>query len=177
MVVKLILPTILPLLYLAAIGIDHFIEKGKFKRAARILFLFLFSVNLIFLVFRTIMPARELLYYHWFLYGFAADKKIELVCIEEDRLYHPSQLPIHFYQSPNITIPVFADVANFQNYLNAENPESIYLLDQNVNQKNSYSGYSQKKIFSILPEWVKYINFNDWTSHAKIWEIKELRKL
>jgi len=174
---RFLFPMIFPLLYFVAVGIDQLSIPEKRRKTYRILFRTLLGINLFFLFFRTLMPARELLYYHQYLYSLAATNKIELVCLEEDRMYHPAQLPIHFYKSPNVTTLLFADEVAFQAYLDSEKPTQIYLLNQELNMETSYNGYSEKTCFSILPDWVTKLNVNDWTNHAKIWEIKELRRM
>lgn len=170
---RFMFPMIFSFIYLCAVGIDYFISTQKWVKVRMIVLYLLVIVNVPFLLYRSFSPARELISYQEFLYDFAEDKEIELVCMEQE-IYRTVEMNIWFYRSHNVHCLVVENEIGFDNYLQTEHPNEVYFVERKSPESDSYKGYTEETLYSILPDWVLKININDWTSRAKIWKIKKL---
>jgi GPI mannosyltransferase 3 len=173
---RFMFPMIFPFIFLVASGMDYFISRGKWLYAGKLVFILLLIMNVPLLLYRSFSPAREQVAYYEFLYDFAAEKPIEVVCFEHD-IYRQVDLQISFYRSPHITCKVIPDESFFESYLIAEKPARVYLVERRLDSGFRYNGYEVQLLYSILPDWVTQININNWTSRARIWKIKELKRM
>lgn len=173
---RFLFPMIFPILYITFAGAEAFILTPLRAKLKKGILLFLLIVNIPLLFFRTLAPAREIVYYYDFLYDFAQDKKITLLCVEED-LYLPAFLPIHFYRSPNVSTLVLADESALERYLAANETSPVFLLERKRPINGSYQNYADETLYTFFPDWLTAINVNNWTARAKIWKIKKLTHL
>jgi len=172
---RFLFPVVFAFLYLVSVGIDNFILTMKIPKISHIVFITLLVINIPLLVFRSFSPARESLSYYKFLYDFAGDKKIELICLDNE-IYADVGLPVSFYRSPNVNTKFIEDYNEFSEYLKSEKPERVYLIEFVRIFTDPHEGYSEKVLYSVLPDWVLKVNINNWVSRTSIWKIKELTR-
>ena len=170
---RFLFPVIFAFLYLAAVGIDAFIQSGKLQRVGRVVLILILIINTPLLIYRSFSPARESLSYYEFLDDLAGDRELTLYSIGNDP-YIDANLPVSFYRSPEITSVVLPDREHFMQHLAKVQPKRLYLLEYGPMTDDQYEGYSSKILYKILPDWVLNININNWVSRTKIWKVKEL---
>jgi len=173
---RFMIPIIFEFIFLVAVGMDIFIESGKYLKIGRILFISFFALNAVLLIFRMLSPAQEAIKYYQYLYNFPHKKQMELFCLEKD-IYKLSGVKVNFYRSKNVKPIVIINEFEFFNYLKFAKPDSVYYLEGALSDKIKYDGYLVESKYCILPKFVFKLNFNDWISRSRIWDIEELTKI
>ena len=172
---RFMFPMIFAFIYLAALGLDSLIEKQKIKKVWNFMMVFCIWINMPLLVIKMFSPAQEGVKYFHFLYNFTAQKKITLLC-DETEIYNVVDLNANFYRSPNVKCIVFKNKNEIPQYLNTQQPDSIFILERRLGDNLKFTGYSKIKQYSFFWDWVLSYNLNDWQSRARIWTIYKLKR-
>ncbi len=173
---RFMFPMVFGFIYLAAIGIDHFIIKGKYQKAGRFLFYLSVIINIPLLIAKMITPAQEAVKYYKFLYNYSPKQEVILLCREKN-VYDLVGLNANFYRSPRIRSIVLNDDEAFSNYLDKNKPDTVLLLERKLSVENKFVDYKKESIYCLFPKWILRFNVNDWQSRSRIWNILELRKI
>jgi phosphatidylinositol glycan class B len=173
---RFLFPMAFYFIYLTAVGVDHYIVSGRYKKLGRLLFILTVIINIPVLIVRMITPAQEAISYYKFLYNYSLEKKITLLCIEKN-IYNLVGFNANFYKSPNVKCVVLNDDKSISNYLDKNKPDSVYLFEDKLAVDTKYAGYINERVYCLFPKWLLRFNINNWESRSRIWEILELKKL
>jgi phosphatidylinositol glycan class B len=173
---RFLLPLVFCFIYLTAIGVNYFINSQKLKKSGRIIFISLVAINLLLLSFKMFIPAQEAIKSYKFLYDYSSKREIVLLCKEES-IYELVGLEVNFYKSNAVKCIVLNDDKEVSDYLKENNSDSVFLLEQMLSSDTKYLGYTNETIYCPFPQWIIHLNFSNWISRARIWEIQELKKI
>ncbi len=173
---RFIFPMLFMFVYFCARGFDVWLSKDQRKYLIRTVIVLVLLVNIPLFLFRVFAPARELVNYNEFLYDYAQDKKVILLSTESN-IYTIAALEMNFYKTPNVRSYVFPAPDEMKLFIEDERPE-IFLAREEIGEaENQYQHYSRTILFSVLPEWVLKISWNNWQDKARLWNIVEYRRL
>ena len=172
---RFLFPVVFLFLYLVALGVDAFIATGKFTRTARVVALLVGVLNTPVLLFKMLTPAQEAVSYYHFLYRYAQEKPVLLLCNKES-IYNIAELHINFYESPRVQCLVLENDSAITQYLQENHPASVHVFHRKIAPELSYPGYARHIVYCLFPDWVLRINLNNWQRRARIWTIEELKR-
>lgn len=172
---RFMFPMVFSFLYLTALGIDDFIEKHKYEKAGRVMFLMVVIINMPLLFAKMITPAQEAINYYRFLYSYSSKQKTDLLCTEKDA-YELVGCKVNFYKPQNLNSWVFKSDQEISSYLSENKPESVLLLERKLSVDHEFTNYYKENMYCLFPDWILKFNFNNWQSKARIWNISKLQK-
>ncbi len=172
---RFLFPVVFLFLYLVATGVDAYIRTGKYTGAARVIAILLLVVNTPVLVFKMLTPAQEAVSYYHFLYSYAQDKNVTLVCNKES-IYNIAELHINFYESPRVQCLVLENDSAITEYLSNTHPSSLHVFHRTLAPDKIYPDYVRHPVYCLFPDWVLRIHLNNWQRRARIWTIEELKR-
>ncbi len=173
---RFLFPMIFIFTYLAAIAVDRSVLKTGVKKRSKILLIVALIINIPLLVLKTFTPAQEVAPYYKFLYNYAAKQNTTLLCIEKSP-YEILDLKVSFYKAPRLAPVVLKDTADVALYLQTHQPLSVLYLERSMVSTQKFDGYSITKVYSLVPGWIYYLNFNNWIGRSRIWSIYELKRI
>ncbi|HXP53173.1 MAG TPA: hypothetical protein VN922_24730 [Bacteroidia bacterium] len=173
---RFLTPIIFPFIFLAAIGIDHFILTYKSRKIYTYGFGLMVAVNTFMLLYRTFTPAQEAIPYLRYAYYTYKEKPTTILCIEYP-LYNLYGLNFNFYKPANINEVVLKNEDSLVSYLTTNMKDSAIVFQRNVTLSPKLSNmYRSKRIYMPYPEWIFNFDFNGWAERAHIWSIYTLYK-
>jgi phosphatidylinositol glycan class B len=173
---RFLFPMVFAFMYLTAIGIDHFIVSGKYKKIGRFIFWLCLVINIPILIFRSIIPAQEVMSYYKYMYNYAPGKEKKLLCNAEG-FYHIIGLNVNFYKSPDVKCIILKNDSAIASYLNNNKPDSIFVYYDKLADDKKYDGYTNERIYCLFPKWILACNVNNWQSRSSIWDIRKLKRI
>jgi len=170
---RFLFPMIFCFTYIAALGLDAFLEKYNFKKSLQLFTIVALVINTPILIVKAVTPAQEAVSYFRFLYDISKQQKIVLISPEKS-IYNITGVTAHFYKNENITDLITIDETKILECLNELNSSKILVLNRNIMTEPTFKGYKRKPLYCAYPKWIKQINFFNWISRSRIWEIDEV---
>ncbi|MFN0176625.1 MAG: hypothetical protein ACKVU0_18435 [Saprospiraceae bacterium] len=165
----------LPFFFLSAAGWQYFQEKYTVKKWMVKSFFFLIWLNLVMMVFRIFIPAKDVVTYAqflWYWHGKHPNSTVYFVK-EEPKKHYP--LPISFYENPAQTQRSWYTLPKYKNDTTALRPGDLMVFTEAAKSPPAPPpGFRMEREFSYYPEWILKVNINNWQSRTLIWEIYRL---
>lgn len=174
---RFMFPMLFCFLYLAALGIDHVISLNKYTKAIRIAFVLSVIINLPLLAVRMFIPAEQRVLCYKFIQDYSPSHQVDLFYIARNgnnRITGPNH---HFYKFSSNNYKVMKDSREMGNYLAAESPPEILILEVGLTEENKFDGYTTESVYCAYPLWIRHFDFNNWQSRSDIWNIQRLKKI
>ncbi|MEO5906519.1 MAG: hypothetical protein ABIQ11_07325 [Saprospiraceae bacterium] len=172
---RFIFPMIFPLIYFAAIGVDYFLQSGKYQKVIRFVITFSVVVNFLLLFVRTFLPVDQAINYYRFLYNNFDGDEI-LFCRDRD-LYNMSELNVNFYRSEHVNCNIFTQDSQITLYLETNKPDSIFIFERKISDQVEHPGYNKERIYCFFPKWLLAIELFNWKESTSIWNVQKLTRV
>ena len=169
---RFLFPMLFGFIYLTAIAIDACIVKYK-PKAVQYTFIILAVVNIPLLAYRTLAPAQEAMKCYQFLYNYAKDKQVTVLC-KERSVYKLVGWEVNFFKSPNVNAVVMKNDDEIINYLHKNNSQNVLIFNEHSTLDTVFNNFPTKRIYCLLPEWMDEFDFNKWEERARLWSIYEI---
>ncbi|MDO8367522.1 MAG: hypothetical protein Q7T20_12035 [Saprospiraceae bacterium] len=173
--VRFLFPMVLPFFFLATVGWEVFKEKFEVKNWMRKVFRFCLWLNAIVLIFRILIPAKEMAAYARFLWNWGEqhpDSTVHFVK-KEPRKYFPMNMP--FYEHPGQGQRSWYTDPNFKNDTSSLRSGDLMFFTEIISpQPSPPPGFSFTLVYAYYPNWVLLNNVNDWQSRTRIWAVYRL---
>ena len=175
---RFMFPMLLPFLFFAASGWEVWqgiLTDQKWRRTALWVCL---AANCILLIFRCLMPAHESVAYLRYLYRRAeASAEGSITVFAEKSAPHKAVgLPMNFYRHPKVEFRVVQRFVRLRRKSDELPPKFLYVSQKLVLQ-DSLPGYGQRRAYTFFPDWVLYLNVNDWQSRSRVYSVYEFGEL
>ena len=139
-------------------------------------FRFCLWVNAIVLIFRVLIPAKEMAAYHKFLWDwYAKDPNATVYFVKpEPRKYYPLNMP--FYDRPNQKQLSWYTNPTYSNDTTALKAGDLMLFTELFAPAPAAPpGFKLERRYAYYPDWLLLNNTNDWQSRTRIWAVYELK--
>jgi phosphatidylinositol glycan class B len=173
---RFLFPMIFCFTCVAVNGYDSLMNKFTFSKTLKIVTTFILVLNTPILIVKAITPAQEAVSYFRYLYELGNHQKVVIICPEKS-VYDISGVVANFYKNENISVFVATEENSVNECLNELNAHKMLVLNRNIMKDESYPGYKMKHLYCAYPKWIKQINFFNWISRSRIWQIVEVEKL
>jgi phosphatidylinositol glycan class B len=173
--VRFLFPMALPFFYFATAGWQHFSAGKTFSPGWTRAFRFFWAVNLILLVFRILVPAKEMVAYSRFIWcwGQAHPNSCVYFVKEMPRKNFPLNMP--FYLNPRQNQLSWYTDPLYRNDTTALKQGDLFFFTEIYHPKpQAPPGFQFKKRYNYYPEWLLMNNTNNWQSRTRIWEVYEI---
>lgn len=160
-------------IFLAAIGIDRWLQKDRYKNKYRWLFPLVASINIMLLIFRIFAPAQEAMRYFDFIYRYAQNKKTTLIAFENSP-YKLVGIEANFYKPKQLAIQVIHDTAQLASLLQQQNEQTYLFFSPTIKLRTDLSNYKIQRVYCILPDWLLGFNINHWQDRSNIGVIYQI---
>jgi len=169
---RFLFPMLFGFIYLAAIAIDAGIVKYK-PKVVQYALIILAVINVPLLAYRTVAPAQEAVKCYEFLYNFAKDKQLTVLC-KERSVYRLVGWEVNFFKSPNVNVVVMKNDDEIIDYLQKNNSQKVLIFNECPTLDTVFNSFPQKRIYCLLPEWIEKFDFGKWEERARLWSIYEI---
>jgi phosphatidylinositol glycan class B len=175
--VRFLFPMAMPFFFFAAFGWEIFREKFQIKNWMTKAIGYCFGLNLAVMVFRIFIPAKEMVAYYKFLWGWANQHPESTIYFikKEPKKNYPLNMP--FYNHPNQNqADWFTDPA-LKNDTSALKPGDLMLITDATSPATiAPSGFQLKHAYAYYPDWILANNTNNWQDRTRIWTVYSLEK-
>ncbi len=169
---RFLFPMLFGFIYLTAIAIDAGVVKYKSK-IMQYAFIIVVVINITLLAYRTLAPAQEAMKCYEFLYSYARDKQVTVLC-KERSIYRLVGWEVNFFKSPNVNAVVMKNDDEIVDYLHKNNSQNVLIFNERSTLDTVFNSFPKKRIYCLLPEWMDKFDFNKWEERARLWSIYEI---
>jgi len=167
----------LPFFFLATAGWQYFQEKYVVKKWMEKTFMAFFWLNIVIMVFRILLPAKDMAIYYKFIWDWHHEKPETTVYFVKKAPQKHFPLVISFYEIPAQNRRDWYIDPSHSNDTTALRPGDLMVLtDASRMSATAPPGYELELEFTYYPEWLLHFNPNDWQSRTLIWKIYSLRR-
>jgi len=175
--VRFLFPMALPFFFFAVAGWEASREEFKYKLWHKSVFKTLLWVNGLILVFRILMPAKEMAAYARFLWNWEEDHPRATVYYvkEVPAKNYPLNMPFYGH-SEQCSLSWYTDPA-YRNDTTALRTGDLMFFTQILEPiPVAPPGFALKREFAYYPNWVLFYDINDWQERTRIWAVYSLEK-
>jgi len=173
---RFLFPMIFCFTCVAVNGFDAFIGNKIIAKPLRILTILILVINTPILVVKAITPAQEAVSYFRYLNELGNHQKVVIICPEKS-VYAISGLEANFYKNEHVSVFAATNENSVKECLNELNAPKMLVLNRNLMMDESFPGYKKRHLYCAYPKWIKQINFFNWISRSRIWEIEEVESI
>ena len=173
---RFLFPMIFCFTCIAVYGFDSLMNRFTFSKTLKTVTTFILVVNTPIIIVKAITPAQEAVSYYRYLYELGNHQKVAIVCPEKS-VYDISGVEANFYENENVSVFVATDENKVNECLIELNAPKMLVLNRNIMKDELYPGYKKKHLYCAYPKWIKQINFFNWISRSRIWEIDEVESI
>lgn len=173
--VRFLFPMALPFFFFVAAGWEVSKEKIETKSWMDKAWRLLLWVNAIVLIFRILIPAKEMAAYNKFLWDWYTEHPNSKVYFvkKEPKKYYPLNMP--FYDHPGQQQLDWYTDQRYQNDTTALKPGDLMFFMEVVSPPpQAPPGFQLTRMFAYYPDWLLLNNTNDWQGRTRIWAIYRL---
>jgi phosphatidylinositol glycan class B len=172
---RFLFPLLPQLIIIASFGLDYLVNKYDLKPWGKLTIKIVFILNLILLTYRTLGPSQEMFAYYSKVYQIAEKEKILVVTLHKD-FYEYASLKMDYCQSPNVETNHFESMEELDLFLKSYNNLTVYYIHNQLKLDTELESHHTTKIYSVLPNWVDHLDFNDWQSRSNLYSIYKLER-
>lgn len=173
--VRFLFPMALPFFFFAAAGWQHFSATRTFKPGWKKAFQFFLVINVLLLLFRIFIPAKEMTAYAGFLWHWGEKHPESAVYFVKQMPRNNFPLNMPFYENPKQKQLSWYTDPLYKNDTTALKPGDLFFFTEVLNPKpQAPPGYQLKKVYNYYPELLLLNNSNNWQSRTRIWEVYEI---
>lgn len=175
--VRFLFPMVLPFFFFAAVGWEAIKARYVIKPWMSKSFQFFCWVNMLVMLFRIVIPAKEMAAYNKFLWDWQEQHPNDKVFFvkKEPKKYFPLNMP--FYDHPaQKQLPWYTDPA-YPNDTTALSAGDLMFFTEILSPAPAPPpGFRLNRVFAYYPDWLLLNNTNDWQSRTRIWAVYQLEK-
>ncbi len=174
--VRFLFPMVMPFFFFAVVGWEVF--KGKFpvKPWMSKAFIFCFVLNFIVLIFRILIPAKEMAAYSKFLWDWQLKHPTSTVYFvkDEPQKHYPLNMP--FYEHPLQHQLSWYTEPPYKNDTSALKVGDLMFFTEIYSPLPSAPpGFKLNQEYAYYPDWLLINNSNDWQGRTRIWTIYSIQ--
>ncbi len=170
---RFLLPVTISFIFLSCSGLDWLFSRYPDTWVFRWPVKLFAVINSFVLVAKILTPSHESIPYYKFIYEYSQKQPTTLVSFEESPYQHVD-LHTNFYKPGNLHEIVIHNPEELTNILKNANGQSVIFLNPEIDPIPVIALFKKEKLFCLLPDWVRLLNFNDWESRSYIWTIYRL---
>ena len=168
----------LPFFFLAAAGWQFFVEKYEIKTWMKRTFQFCLWLNLVLLIFRSFIPAKEIAASYKYLWNWHQKHPEATVYFVKSEPKKHFPLVISFYENPAQRQLSWYTLPAYKNDTTSLRPQDLMVFTEyQPKAPVAPPGYRLEHKFSYYPQWLLQFDFNQWQSRTLIWEIYALERV
>ena len=175
--IRFMFPMALPFFFLVAVGWEVFNKAFVVKKWVVKAFYICLWINAIVLIFRILIPAKEMASYSKFLWDWGDSHPGTAVYFvkKEPRYNFPLNMP--FYENPKQRQMSWYTDPPYKNDTTALRPgDLMFFTEIFFPEPTAPPGFQLHRAYVYYPSWVLLNNTNDWQSRTRIWAIYRLEK-
>lgn len=165
----------LPFFFLAVAGWQYFYAKYTVKKWMAKTFIFLLWLNMVLMVFRILIPAKDVVTYAEFLWNWYNKHPNSTVYFVKEEPKKHYALKLSFYENPAQIQKPWYTLPLYKNDTTALRPGDLMVFTEVIKSPPAAPpGYRIVREFAYYPDWILKIKINNWQSRTLIWEIYRL---
>ena len=170
---RFLIPMTYAFIYLSFSGLDWLIAQFPDRWFFRWPVKLLVVINCIVLVIKMLMPAHESVPYCQFIYAYARQQPV-IVVGNETSPYHFADLNANFYKPHGLQEFIIHDTDGLAVVMRNAHGSSVLFVNPQMEPIPLIARHKKTKLYCLFPDWLKWLNFNDWESRSFIWTIYRL---
>jgi phosphatidylinositol glycan class B len=175
--VRFLFPMALPFFFFAVAGWEYFSERYETRRWMVGLFRLGVALNLLLLLPRQLVPAKEMAAYNRFLWQWEESHPNSSVYFVKKEPDEDDPLNMPFYKNPDQEqLSWYTDPVYRNDTTSLKEGDLMLFTEVRSPLPATPPGYDLERVFAYYPDWVLHFDFNEWQSRTRIWAIYRLTK-
>ncbi len=174
--VRFLFPMVMPFFFFASAGWEVF--KGKFwvKPWMTKAFGFCLGLNIIVLIFRILIPAKEIAAYSKFLWEWQLEHPSASVYFVKNMPQKNYPLQMSFYEHPAQKQLCWYTHPAYKNDTTALRTGDLMFFTETLSSETKAPpGFSLKREYDYYSAWILSNNTNNWQSRSRVWTVYSLQ--
>ncbi len=173
--VRFLFPMAMPFFFFAAVGWELFSEKFDLKNWMKKAFRICLWLNGIVLIFRILIPAKELAAYSKFICDWHEKEPNATVHIVKRAPENQVAFSIPFYKHPGQRFIIWHTDSTYRDDTTTLHAgDLMFFTEVHAQAPAPPSGFRLKREYDYYPSWILSNNTNNWQSRTCIWSIYQL---
>jgi len=127
-------------------------------------------MNILLLLFRTLMPAQEAVAYYRALYKLLPRYDRTVVAVAADP-YIANYVRVNFYRPPGTTVITVPTEAALDSLLRSQPARRWLVVDYRAQPGDTLKRHRLQTLYSFIPPVAHRVNFNNWLARSRVWTI------